>query len=354
MRIRKILPVLCMALGLTMAAPLAAGATGNTDAGTVSGTIQNTQSASATGWHYNTDGTRTYTVDGQTVTGFQWIANSQGTKLLYYFQPDGKLFQYENAGRIKIGNDYYYTFGKNGNYAIASSQGWIRTSSNSRAYYVSGPSNNGRLLANQVAKIGKFYYGFNSYGQRWTKEGRRRLGSKVYYVTSYGFLRTNKWQSIKIGGVTRSYYFNSQGEMTGLCKRVVNNKTLYYQVDTTKGYYPLQTVGWHKDYLNRKYYVTSLRRLATGLKKIDGKIYYFNKNNGMLVTGRWIISNKKAYYSNKNGVIQTGWYSVNSKKYYGNSSGARVTGLQHIDNKTYYFNAAGVIQTGWKKLNGKI
>ena len=38
MRIRKLLPVLCMALGLTMAAPLAAGATGNTDAGTVSGT----------------------------------------------------------------------------------------------------------------------------------------------------------------------------------------------------------------------------------------------------------------------------------------------------------------------------
>ena len=155
--------------------------------------------------------------------------------------------------------------------------GWIRTENNPRAYYVSGPSNNGKLLANRVAKIGRFYYGFNSYGQRWVKEGRRRLGTKVYYVTSSGFLRTNKWQNIKIGGVTRSYYFNAQGEMTGLCKRVVNNKTLYYQVDTTKGNYPLQSVGWHKDYLNRQYYVTSLRRLATGFKKIDGKIYYFNK-----------------------------------------------------------------------------
>lgn len=258
---------------------------------------------------------RSYTIDGKTVTGFQWIANSQGSKLLYYFNPEnGLLLQSKSAGRIKIGNDYYYTFGPNGNYAIASAQGWIRTENNPRAYYVSGPSNNGKLLANRVAKIGRFYYGFNSYGQRWAKEGRRRLGTKVYYVTSSGFLRTNKWQNIKIGGVTRSYYFNAQGEMTGLCKRVVNNKTLYYQVDTTKGNYPLQSVGWHKDYLNRQYYVTSLRRLATGFKKIDGKIYYFNKNNGMLVTNRWIISNKKAYRSNKNGVIQTGWYTVSTKK----------------------------------------
>ena len=41
----------------------------------------------------------------------------------------------------------------------------------------------------------------------------------------------------------------------------------------------------------------------------------------MLVTNRWIISNKKAYRSNKNGVIQTGWYTVSSKKYYGDSNG---------------------------------
>ena len=242
---------------------------------------------------------------------------------------------------------------RTGNCAIATTQGWIRTEGNSKAYYVSGPSNNGKLLANQVAKIGKLYYGFNKYGQRWAAEGRRRLGTKVYYVTSGGFLRANKWQEIKIGGVTRSYYFNSQGEMTGLCKRVVNNKTLYYQVDATKSNYPLQSVGWHKDYLNRQYYVTSIYRLAIGFKKIDGNIYYFNTNNGMLVTKRWIISNRKAYYATKTGAIQTGWYRLNSKQYYADSTGARVTGLQTINSKTYYFNAAGVVQTGWKTLNGK-
>ena len=72
MRIRKLLPVLCMALGLTMAAPLAAGATGNTDAGTVSGTTQDTQTTNANGWHKNDeDGSRYYTINGKIVTGFQ-------------------------------------------------------------------------------------------------------------------------------------------------------------------------------------------------------------------------------------------------------------------------------------------
>lgn len=71
MRIRKLLPVLCMALGLTMAAPLAAGATGNTDAGTVSGTTQDTQTTNATGWHKNDeDGSRMTTLlIGKIVTG---------------------------------------------------------------------------------------------------------------------------------------------------------------------------------------------------------------------------------------------------------------------------------------------
>ena len=88
MRIRKMLPVLCMALGLTMAAPLAAGATGNTDAGTVSGTTQDTQTTNATGWHKNDeDGSRYYTINGKIVTGFQWIANSTGQKKSLLLQP---------------------------------------------------------------------------------------------------------------------------------------------------------------------------------------------------------------------------------------------------------------------------
>ena len=77
-----------MALGLTMAAPLAAGATGNTDAGTVSGTTQDTQTTNATGWHKNDeDGSRYYTINGKIVTGFQWIDKQYGQKKSLLLQP---------------------------------------------------------------------------------------------------------------------------------------------------------------------------------------------------------------------------------------------------------------------------
>ena len=124
MRIRKLLPVLCMALGLTMAAPLAAGATGNTDAGTVSAPHRtHRQPMPPAGTKMMRMVPANYTINGKIVTGFQWIANSKGQKNLYYFNPDtGLLLQSKAAGRIKIGNDYYYTFGPTGNCAIATTQ----------------------------------------------------------------------------------------------------------------------------------------------------------------------------------------------------------------------------------------
>ena len=64
MRIRKITACFCMALGLTMAAPFSGRGHGNT-AGTVSGTTQDTQTTNATGWHYNANGSRYYTINNK-------------------------------------------------------------------------------------------------------------------------------------------------------------------------------------------------------------------------------------------------------------------------------------------------
>lgn len=342
MRIKKLLPVLCMAFGLTMAAPMAVGATGD-NTGTQTTTPQLKE-----GWNYNANGSRYYVEKGKKVTGFHWIANSEGVKLLYYFQPDGINLK-PAAGRVKIAGKNYYNYGPNGNFAFVTRQGWL----NNKTFYCQGPEKNGELLTNTTAKIGKLYYGFNQYGQRWVKEGRRRLNGKVYYVLKGGFLRTNKWQEMKIYGVTRSYYFNARGEMTGLAKSVVNSKTLLYHVDP-KTYKTQKTAGWYKDSQGRTYYVTSIRgRMATGFKNIDGKRYYFSPSNGVLYTNRWIIVNKKAYRADKNGAIVTGWYQMGSKRYYARNDGARVTGLQKINGYTYYFKANGVLQTGWKVIDGK-
>ena len=97
MRIRKMLPVLCMALGLTMAAPLAARelycrrpyqAPPQT----------HRQPTKQAGTLMLTAPVPTPLTEGP-VTGFQWIANSQGTKLLYYFKSGETVFCFSQEAR---------------------------------------------------------------------------------------------------------------------------------------------------------------------------------------------------------------------------------------------------------------
>ena len=56
MKFRKMLPVLCMAMGLTFAIPLAAGATGTNS------TAEATQKESA-GWHNDSNGKKYYILE---------------------------------------------------------------------------------------------------------------------------------------------------------------------------------------------------------------------------------------------------------------------------------------------------
>ncbi|HIZ22081.1 MAG TPA: hypothetical protein IAA21_04680 [Candidatus Blautia faecigallinarum] len=64
---------------------------------------------------------------------------------------------------------------------------------------------------------------------------------------------------------------------------------------------------------------------VTGIRKISGKTFCFDKK-GYLVCGRW--------------------YTKDNKKYRTDKSGSPVTGLKKIGGKTYYFNSKGVMQTG--------
>ncbi len=87
MRIRKMLPVLCMALGLTMAAPLAAGGCCRKVSAPPQTHRQPTKQA----------GTIMLTASVPTplterpLPVSSGLQNSQGTKLLYYFNPENGL-----------------------------------------------------------------------------------------------------------------------------------------------------------------------------------------------------------------------------------------------------------------------
>lgn len=337
MKIKHFLPALCMALGLAAASPLAAGATGNVGTQT-----EHTAKTESNGWHKDASTQRLYYVrDGKRVTGFQKITmqlESGKRTLLYYFEGNGLQAQFPNPGKVTINGDYYYSIGSN---ALLYSS-W----SSDRKYFAQA---DGQLVTSKVVQIGKNLFGFSSTGTKW-KKGAHRLGKNVYYATDKGYLRRNKWQ--KIG--KREYFFDSNGRMTGQARYKSGKKTYFYRTNTAKKGFPVLKGGWQTDSDGNKYYATGSKgRLATGLKTIDGKLYFFSTSSGRLVKNQWFRYQKLYRHSDSKGVVETGWFNVGSKRYYGDSKGVRTTGLQNIDGNKYYFSRAGVLQTGWHTIAGK-
>lgn len=88
--------------------------------------------------------------------------------------------------------------------------------------------------------------------------------------------------------------------------------------------------GWFTKKNGRKFYYINGKKV-TGLKKINGKYYYFHRQGSML----------------------TGWKKLEKGKSYFNKKGVRVTGVRKIDGKYYYFSKHGLMRTGTVR-DGKV
>lgn len=133
----------------------------------------------------------------------------------------------------------------------------------------------------------------------------------------------------------------------------------WFEIDNTYKYYKkaVAVSGWQTIGDSKYYFDPKTKIMATGLKKISGKWYYFGgKKSGKLRYG-WITVKENTYFANKKtGVIQTGWKNISGKRYYfdPDKSGKMVTGFKTINKKIYYLDPkTGVMQTGWKKIKGK-
>lgn len=116
--------------------------------------------------------------------------------------------------------------------------------------------------------------------------------------------------------------------------------------------------GWltSEDY---RYYFKTVKKMVTGFRKINGKIYYFrehaegNAPKGSMVTGFYTVADR-TYYFSKTGKLQTGWKKLQGKYYYFHPEGklktigTMYTGLQQIEGKTYLFGEQGNALTGWQ------
>lgn len=250
------------------------------------------------------------------------------------------------------------TFCINTQYVFAVTNGikkteWYNPSPNSWYYY----DNDGKLVTGlyEVKSLGKTYYfstDFNNLGLMQT--GWKKIGDDTYYFDEYssegglgakhvGWLKKHRTSSAGYDW----YYFDKNGKLiTGVYKPEGEKETYYFGTD-------------HVD----------LGRMKTGMQNIEGKIYFFNKNNtqgswGAKHTG-WLNKQRTGapgydwYYFNENGDIVTGWYEKepNVKYYFSDNPteyGVMKTGVVNIDGTRYYFKSDGILARNIKIGNYKI
>lgn len=101
---------------------------------------------------------------------------------------------------------------------------------------------------------------------------------------------------------------------------------------------------------DKTYYFRKNGTAATGIYKISGVLYLFNKN-ASLAKNKWLTIGGRKYYAMGNGQAAIGYKTINKKGYYFESSGVMHTGFININGKKYYFGKNGVKVSGKKKIN---
>ncbi len=316
MKLKKLIPVLCLSLGLTLSIPVTTFATETPETPTTE-TLQN-------GWSADKN---SFIRDGKKVVGIQQI---NGT--FYYFNAEGQLVKGIEKP-IQVGGNLYFVKADGSllrNKWVLFENYW---------YYA---KDSAKLCVNEAHMIGGKIYCFYIDGRKLTN-GPKTIGGNVYLLNAKGVAKTGLQ---KYNG--KKYFFKANGAMV-TSRTVKQNGNLYYT--TRKGF--IKT-GWFTAG-GKTYYAASNGKLKTGWVVKNGKNYYFNKKTGALQAG-WQKVDNNYYYYNKKGNLQTGWFTVGTKKYYapssGSNRGARLIGFHVIGSKRYLFDGKGVLSIGFKVREG--
>lgn len=113
----------------------------------------------------------------------------------------------------------------------------------------------------------------------------------------------------------------------------------------------LDRSGWNTKHGQTRY-LDYYGRPQTGWKYIDGKLYYFAPDGGVMATG-WQTVDGHQYYFGEDGVRATGWKTADGKTFYLAEDGKLQSGWCKIDQHSYYLAEDGTALTGWQELDGK-
>ena len=265
-----------------------------------------------------------------------WVSKDKQWR---YFDADGRY--------IKKGVGAYKVLSNSNNLYLLNANGYLIT--NKRAtkgadgyYYLA--DGNGVAYRNKLVKYGKYRYYFMSNGRRapWKK----------------------RW--VKLAGTgNRYYYFGKVGgrieEQKGIKKVTVNGKFIGWFC------FPASGNNLQNTWNGGRYYLAD-GRMASGVTKINGKYYFFQRSSasaykGVAYKNKWIKYNNKYYYASGNStLIENGWKRLKSDgKYYyflfqnctavTNKSGVKRGGVYgSLDSRGRFIEAGWVVASNKRNL----
>ena len=123
-----------------------------------------------------------------------------------------------------------------------------------------------------------------------------------------------------------------------------------------KRYYVKSNGKLYKGFLKlngKRYYLSP--ELATSPKRINGKLYYFDKETGELRTGWQTYKKKKRFFLRSGYMASSQWIHINGKYYYIKKDGTRAAAGKWltVKGKRYYISKKGYRLTGFKTIGGK-
>lgn len=113
-----------------------------------------------------------------------------------------------------------------------------------------------------------------------------------------------------------------------------------------------QRSGWISEGSSR-YYLNNGNRL-TGMRNIDGSVYYFDPAHDGALSYGWLFTNNKWFYADQSGVLVSGWRYIGGQWYWFDSleGCAMATGRRVIDGHPYLLGTYGLV-SGWC-LDGEV
>ena len=256
-----------------------------------------------------------YSVDkaklGQMQYGWQNISNNS-----YYFD---KVTGAVQKGQKNIDGNWYL-FDKNNGSMKKGFQNLASYGQNKTVYY---------------ADNGQMQYGIQ------TINGNRYYFDKVTGSMAKGLLYNKDSKTLQ-------YFTNDGKQVVG--KFVIAGKS--YNFDPKTG--NLLASG-EIDVDGNKYLLKD-NKVQVGFQSVNGKVYYYNTDNGQKQFGQKNINNHWYLFDKDSGVMKTGFqdlapYGKNKTVYYA-PNGQMQYGQQKIDNQWYLFDkVTGAIKTGFQNLS---